>query len=342
MLTSVFGLDAKKLVVVDLDGVLWPGVLAETGAPFAWAPEISGLASHFGVYLGLHEALKTLKRRGVLLAAASRNDEAVVRALWRYPDHYPRERLLTLDDFVTHRIGWGDKPGSLRDIAAELGFALSALVFIDDSAREREQVRGELPEVEVWGDDLYGLRRRLLDDPRLQRPYVTAESSARSELVKAQLSRERLRASQPDETAFRESLGLVCEIFTPQPEDWPRIVELFARTTQCNATGAKFTVAELQAASVTAMRVKDRLANHGLVGAAVVRDGEIAGFALSCRVIGLGVEQRLLAAVIAAHKTLAARIVETARNAPVRNLYRDGGFQRGADGVWLRANAKAA
>ena len=266
-LVTALAIDAKKVVVVDLDGVLWPGVLAETGAPFAWTPEISGLASHIGVYVGLHEALLTLKRRGVLLAAASKNDEAVVRELWRYPDFYPRERLLSLDDFVTHRIGWGDKPTSLREIAAELGFELSTLMFIDDSATERQRVRAEIPEVEVWGEDLYTLRRRLLDDPRLQRPRVTAEAAGRGELVKAQLSRERLRADAPDEAAFRASLDLVCEVFSPRAADFPRIVELFARTTQFNTTGAKFTAAELAAASVLAMRVKDRFADHGLVGA---------------------------------------------------------------------------
>ncbi len=341
-LTSVLALDAKKLVVVDLDGILWPGVLAETGAPFAWTPEISGLASHIGVYLGLHEALKTLKRRGVLLAAASKNDEAVVRELWRYPDHYPLARLLALDDFVTRRIGWGDKPTALREIAAELGFDLSALVFIDDSAREREQVRAELPSVEVWGEDFYGLRRRLLDDPRLQRPRVTDEAAARGDLVKAQLSRERLRAGAADEAAFRASLDIVCEVFAPGSADWPRIAELFARTTQFNTTGANFSLAELQAASVLAMRARDRFADHGLVGAAVVRDGEIAGFALSCRVIGLGLEQRLLSALVAAHAPLGARIVETPRNAPARWLYRDGGFMSGADGVWRIEAAQAA
>ena len=341
-LTSVLALDAKKLVVVDLDGVLWPGVLAETGAPFAWTPEISGLASHIGVYVGLHEALKALKRRGVLLAVASRNDESVVRELWRYPNFYPRERLLTPDDFVTLRIGWGDKPTSLRAIAAELSFATSTIVFIDDSAREREQVRAELPDVEVWGEDLYGLRRRLLDDPRLQRPRITAEAAVRGELVKAQLSRERLRADAADEAAFRASLDVMCEVFAPRTDDLPRIVELFARTTQFNAAGARFSVAELQAASVLAMRVKDRLADHGLVGAAVVRDGEILGFALSCRVIGLGVEQRLLAALVAAHGSLGARIVETPRNAPARWLYRDGGFTLGPDGVWRIAAQAAA
>jgi len=180
-------------------------------------------------------------------------------------------------------------------------------------------------------------RRRLLDDPRLQRARLTEEAARRGDLVKAQLSRERLRASAPDEAAYRASLDIVCDIFSPGPADLPRIAELFQRTTQCNATAARFSLAELEAASVLAMRVKDRFADHGLVGAAVVRDGEIAGFALSCRVIGLGVEQRLLAAVVAEHGRLAARIVETPRNAPVRWLYRDGGFEKDADGVWRTA-----
>ncbi len=41
-LMTALGVGRKKCVIVDLDGVLWPGVLAETGAPFAWTPEISG------------------------------------------------------------------------------------------------------------------------------------------------------------------------------------------------------------------------------------------------------------------------------------------------------------
>ncbi len=60
-LVSVLGVDAKKCVIVDLDGVLWPGVLAETGAPFAWSPEVSGPYSYIGLYFGIHEALKTLE-----------------------------------------------------------------------------------------------------------------------------------------------------------------------------------------------------------------------------------------------------------------------------------------
>ena len=341
-LVSLLGLDAKKMVVVDLDGVLWPGVLAETGAPFAWSPEVSSLSSWVGVYVGLHEALKTLQRRGILLAAASKNDEAVVRRLWRWPESYPRERLLTPEDFVTWRVGWGDKATSLREIAAEVGFAPSALIFIDDTEREREQVRAELPEVEVWGEDFYGLRRRLLDDPRLQRPVVTAEAAGRGALVRAKIDRERLRAQASDEAAFLASLAVEIEVGPATPADLPRIAELFARTTQFNTTGAKFSPAHLGLAAVYAARVKDRFADHGLVGAAVVREGEIVGFALSCRVIGLGVEQALLGAVVAAQGPLVARYVATDRNGPARHLYRDGGFVLGADGLWRTPDRQAA
>ena len=57
-LAIVLGLDRKKCVIVDLDGVLWPGVLAETGSPFAWSPEIGGPNSYIGLYFGIHEALR--------------------------------------------------------------------------------------------------------------------------------------------------------------------------------------------------------------------------------------------------------------------------------------------
>ena len=347
-LAVVRGIDRRKCVIVDLDGTLWPGVLAETGAPFAWTPELSGPYSHVGLWFGLHEALLALKRRGVLLACVSKNDEAVVRSLWRYADHYPRERLLNPDDFVTWRVNWDDKPANIASVAAELGFALDAFVFIDDHPVERERVRQALPQVEVWGEDPYGLRRRLLSDPRLQAPALTVEAAARTDLVKAQLGRDRERAATPRATDFLASLQVQvrCE---PAGADAPleRVAELFARTTQFNTTGRRFGVGELAARALAAELViayaQDRFGDYGLVGAAVLDGGEIAGLAMSCRVIGLGVEAALLQAALDAaaprHDEAWARIVETERNGPVRNLYADAGFHL-HDGVWRTSTAR--
>lgn len=349
---TVLGCDRKKCVIVDLDGVLWPGVLAETGSPFAWTPEMGGPNSFVGLYFGIHEALRTLRRRGILLACVSKNDEAVVRDLWRYDPDYPRHRLLTLDDFICTRINWDDKAANIRSIAAELGFALDAFLFIDDSPRERARIESSLPAVTVLGEDLFTLRRTLLTDPRLQTPRLTEEAANRSVLVKAQLDRARLRAEAEDDTAFLASLNVACHVEPLTADASPvmdRVRELIGRTTQFNATGVAFTREELWRlaadpdARVFLLRMRDRLADHGLVGVAVVVNGEILNVVLSCRVIGLGGEGALLAAVKqhawAAGWSLTGRIVPTNRNIPVRHLYRDHGFidngqYDGGQSVW--------
>ena len=342
-LMVALGTDRKKCVVVDLDGVLWPGVLAETGSPFAWDPANSGVFSYIGLFVGIHEALLCLKKRGVVLACVSKNDEATVRELWKYSDHYPRERLLTPADFVTWRVNWNDKVENIRSIACELGFALETFLFIDDHPVERDRVRQRLPEIEVWGDDLFALRRALLEDPRLQLPRITAEAASRTSLVKAQLGRQQLRAEVVSETDYVASLGIECRIErVTTGERLPRIVELFQRTTQFNTTGRKFTVAGLQAlvklpgARLFALDVRDRFGDHGLVGAAVIEEAEISGLVLSCRVMGCGVEHAFLQQIkgACADLCLTARIVETPRNIPVRNIYRDNGFIQRGDGSW--------
>jgi len=344
-LQVVTGLQRKKCVIVDLDGLLWPGVLAETGTPFAWDPDVSGPFSHVGLYFGLHEALLCLKRRGILLACVSKNDEATVRELWKYADHYPRERLLTREDFVTWRVNWTDKVENILSIADELSFAPDAFLFIDDTAIERERVRSRLPEVEVWGEDPFSLRRRLLTDPRLQPARLTQESAARTEATKAQIERRRSRADSLSEADFIASLDVRTRFERlAAGTTMDRVEELFQRTTQFNTTGARFPVAELEAlaaapdADVFTAHVSDRFGDHGLAGAAVVRGGEIIGLALSCRVLGLGVEHRfmrfILDALRAGHDEASARIIETSRNAPVRHVYRDNGFELGQDQIW--------
>ena len=340
-LVTALGVDAKKCVIVDLDGTLWPGVLAETGAPFAFDPATSSPFSYVGLYFGLHEALLALKRRGVVLACVSKNDEATVRDLWRYDDHYPRERLLTPDDFVAWRVNWTDKVDNIRSIADELGFALETFLFIDDHPVERDRVRQRLPEVEVWGENPFALRSRLLSDPRLMTPRLTGEAAGRTDLVKAQLDRKRFRTEVPSEADYLASLDIRCRIDPLSAEsDLGRVEELFQRTTQFNTTGRRFPAAELAASLATgkthafALHVADRFGDHGLVGATVVESSEITGLAVSCRVLGIGVEHRFLAAILKVVGAVEARIVETPRNGPVRNLYRDNGFTQGPGGVW--------
>jgi FkbH-like protein len=182
----------------------------------------------------------------------------------------------------------------------------------------------------------------LLTDPRLQSPRLTAEAASRTTLVRSQLDRDRERGQAADEGAFLDSLGLECRVEQSlDSEALGRVVELFERTTQFNTTGKRFTAGELArhagAGEVFVAHAADRFGDYGLVAAAVLHAGEITAFAMSCRVIGLKVEARLLEQILeSVEGEVTARIIATDRNGPVRHLYADNGF-RLEDGVWRRA-----
>ncbi len=337
------GVGRRKLVVVDLDDTLWPGVLAETGAPFPPAMPVD-LYPHY-LYLGLHEALLALRDRGVLLACVSKNDEAVVRELWRYPEGLRGQPALTLDDFVTYRINWADKADNLLAIAAELEVAPSAITFIDDSARERENVRTRLPEVMVLGDNPFAVRARLLTDAAFQIPTVTSEAARRTELVRGTLARHRAQQAAPDAATFAATLEMRAVIRRELDDHaLPRITELLQRTTQLTTTGEAPPAALLRTRTLYTLTAADRFTDYGLAGVCVVEEGGDHGVihqvAISCRIIGVGLEALFVAAVArdVLHRS-AAPYVEgrwraTARNLPARNLYATAGFSLGEDGRW--------
>ncbi len=337
VMLACLGIGRRKCVIVDLDETLWPGVLAETGAPFAWAPEVSGQFSFVGLYFGLHEALKALARRGILLACASKNDEEVVRRLWRYSPHYPVERLLRLDDFVIHRINWKEKVDNIRDIADELSLGLDSLVFIDDSAVERAKVRAFLPEVLVLGENPFTTRFELLTSPCLQVSRITKEARERAPLMRAQLARRRAARSTVDQARFNASLEIACDIHRVEGEhELDRIHELVVRTNQFNTSGRRYQKQELRALAQSAegrvysMSVKDRFADYGLVAACICDRHVIELVVMSCRVIGMGVEDRLLrfatAELGAKHGRVEGRLIASDRNLPARSLFKQNGF----------------
>jgi FkbH-like protein len=345
MLISLLALNQKKCVIVDLDGTLWPGVLAETGSPFAWRPEVSGQYSFIGLYFGLHEALKMLLARGILLACVSKNDLSTVTELWRYPLTYPHDRLLSLDDFVAHRINWADKVSNITSICDELGVSLTSAVFIDDNPVERERVKQFLPEVLVAGESPFELRRWLLSDPRLQPAAITRESSARTDMLRSQAARRSLKMGAPDEETFRLSLKLEWCICKPESvEDLNRVKELFDRTTQFNTSGRRYQLAELSGilqasdGNIFMMRLRDRFGEQGVVGAAIVSRDMIESLCFSCRALGCGLEHEfldgLLNELVPRYPDIMARLLPTPRNIPARSFYKEHGFVPQDDQVW--------
>lgn len=331
-----------KVLILDLDQTLWGGVLGEDGAGgIALGDEYPG-----NVFKAFQKYLAGLKDRGILLAAASKNNEAdVLEVFARHPDC-----ILRREDFAAVRINWQEKSANLREIAAELNVGLDACVFFDDSPFEREEVRRQLPMVTVIDapDSPLRFRDAIEESGAFDQLSLSAEDRQRVELYRQRSDREQAAqtASSPEE--FLASLEMVATIGPVGPATLPRVAQLLAKTNQFNLTTRRHSAGEIEAmirsgAIALWLRLADRFGESGLVATALARpDGEkwvIDTFLLSCRVIGRGVETALLAHLaerIAQRggKFVAGEYLPTAKNALVAEFYARHGFDSCGGGWW--------
>jgi HAD superfamily phosphatase (TIGR01681 family) len=181
MRRTIEQIDTVKLVVLDLDDTLWRGVLVEEEEFYSYTTE--------GWPLGLAEALLFLKKRGVLLALVSKNDEAKIVSLW---DKVWGGKLL-LEDFAVRKINWESKADNIDEVMREVNVLPPSVVFIDDNPVERAAVQAAFPDIRVLGSEPYVVRRILLWSPETQVAVITEESSRRTEMVHSQVERESAR-----------------------------------------------------------------------------------------------------------------------------------------------------
>ncbi|MDJ0341806.1 HAD-IIIC family phosphatase [Streptomyces sp. H10-C2] len=329
--------DTKKCLVLDLDGTLWDGVLDEgdgvrVGGSTGGAQDLRGRA--FGELQG---AVKQLSDQGVLLAVSSKNDEQPVRTVLReHPGMLLREA-----DFAAIRAGWGPKHESLAQIADGLGLGSAALVFADDSPAERALVTAALPGTAVLPFDAEPALHvdRLLADGWFDTLQLTEDDRERPARYRGRQERTELRERLLDHRAYLHSLEVVVRLSPATAQELPRIAQLTLRTNRLNATGGRWTTAEVRerAASgrVLAIRAADRFGDEGLAGVLFVSTGPdtwtLDNLVLSCRVLGREVEDACLtdfvdAAYRAGAGEVRARWRPTRSNSAVRELYLRHGF----------------
>lgn len=329
---------ARKVLVLDCDGVLWGGVLGEDGPR---GVRLSPEGYPGAAYFELQRQVVALGKSGVLLALASKNAERDVLELLATHPHC----LLRPEHLAAHRIGWEEKAESLRAIARELNVGLDALVFVDDSPIECAKVAAALPEVEVLRapENAHGLVDLLANYRGFSSRPPTAEDRARTQMIQAERARDDARSDASGVSAFLAMLELSVEVRVASVDDLPRVAQLTQRTNQFNTTTRRYTEAEIGAlldrddALVLAASAADKFGDYGTVGVAIALvDGSgaarIDAFLLSCRALGRRVEDALLAGLAArvveqyGDVALFAELIPTAKNAPAQRFYDDAGF----------------
>ena len=289
----------RKVLVCDLDGTLWGGILGEDG-PSGIALGEDGVGK---CYRDLQRQIKTLLGNGVLLALISKNNRTEVDDVFT---GHPM-MILQPEDFVATRVGWGDKVSSLVAISEDLSLGLDSFVFLDDNPVERAMISENLPTVAVpdfptrpellleWFVDEvafpYFPRVRVLDSDRNK----TAQYQARNERISE-------AESVVDLDAFIERLEIQLDIRTDDEFSVERAAQMTQKTNQFNLTTKRCTPDQIKAwmdsndHAVFTLAYQDRFGDEGIVGLAVIAlsTADIPVFLLSCRIIGRKVERSLL------------------------------------------------
>jgi len=336
-------------VVVDLDNTLWGGVVGDDGVDgIVIGPnaEAEGEA-----YLEFQRYLQALGRSGVMLAVCSKNDPEVARAPFReHPD-----MALRLEDFSAFVANWKPKVENLRDIARELNIGVDSMVFIDDNPVERDLVRQVIPEITVpeLSEDpaeyLEALERGLL----FERPRLTSEDLARSQMMAAEVLRRQSQA-ELDVDSYLGSLELIAQRGTVDAATEPRVTQLINKTNQFNLNGNKLTSPETHAYAMSGIarwyRLRDRFGDYGIVSAVVGTIDErrlvLDNWVVSCRAFQRTLEAFILRDIVEIARAkrcdvVALRFVDTSRNSYADAALREMGFVEAAPG-WRQRPVSAA
>ena len=331
---------ARKCLVLDLDNTLWGGVIGDDG--------LAGIALDQGDARGeAHRAVQAaaldLRRRGIVLAVCSKNDDATARLPFR--EH--AGMLLKEDDIAVFIANWDDKASNLERIAQRLDIGLDALVLLDDNPAERAQVRQALPQVAVpeLGDDPSGFVRTLLQAGYFESVAFTTEDLARAAQYQGNVQRAELQDTTRDLGQFLLSLAMQIQ-FTPfQAQGRKRITQLINKTNQFNLTTRRYTEAQVTELEGSAAHytlqvgLLDRFGDNGMICAVICHcqgdEWEIDSWLMSCRVLNRQVEQAVCnriasAAKAAGAKRLVGLYLPTPRNNIVASLYPQLGFERSA------------
>ena len=311
-----------KVIVLDCDNTLWEGVVGEDG--------VGGIkiSPPFG---GLQRFMVELSERGFLLCLCSKNAEAdVMQVLEQRPD-----MVLRKEHLVSWRINWLPKGENIRSLAQELSLGLDSFIFIDDNPLECAEIELACPEVLTVrlpsGGDLRGFLEQIW---ALDRIRVTYEDRQRTAMYQQEAERARFQREAPALGEFLAGLALEVAITAPSPEQVSRVAQLTQRTNQFNFTTVRRAEGEIRRLAESglecrAVEVRDRFGDYGLVGVMIfgARDEALVAdtFLLSCRVLGRGVEHRMLRELgeIAQQRRLTcvtATVIFTKKNQPAQQF----------------------
>ncbi len=281
-----------KAIVVDLDNTLYDGVLGEDGVD--------------GVVLtpdrkALQQRLVDLSKKGVFLAAVSKNDSKDVEALFAGRDDFPLRRL----HLSAVAADWNAKADHIRDVAAQLRIGLDSILFVDDNPGELASVSAAHPAIRMLHAlDASVTTRALEFYPGLFAFVASSEDTLRAADLAASQARDTEMAAVADPIEYLRSLEIELEFRVDHAGDLPRMADLSRKTNQFNTAIRRLnevTISEAAKAGdqhVVAVSLRDKLSDSGTVAFVLLKERaehvDVVELCISCRALGRKLEDAMI------------------------------------------------
>ena len=336
LLAAARGL-SRKCLVLDLDNTLWGGVIGDDGVEGIRLGQGSAAGE---AHLAIQSLAMDLRRRGIVLAVCSKNEEAAALIPFREHD----EMVLKEEHISCFVANWTDKATNLKAIAQTLNIGTDALVFLDDNPAERERVRQELPEVAVpeVGEEPADYVRLLAMAGYFEAVSFGEEDRKRAEMYQANAQRSSAMQKIGNLDDYLASLEMTCSIRPFDELGRARVAQLINKSNQFNLTTRRYTEGEVATIEsdpgkfTMQVRLVDRFGDNGMISVVVFDKGDQAWrcdtWLMSCRVLGRRVEEAVLAHVAKAARAegaiqLIGEYLPTAKNVLVEKHFEKLGFR---------------
>lgn len=335
IIKAIYGKN-KKCIVLDLDNTLWGGVIGDDGLN---GIKIGTETAIGEAYIGFQRYIKDIKKLGITLAVASKNEDQIAKEGLNLNDMVLKEK-----DFFSIKANWNPKTESIKEIANEINIGLDSIIFLDDNPVEREIVRKQLPEVEVpeIGDDVLEYINYVDQNGFFEIISFSKEDLERTKYYEDNKERENIKSQFKNYADFLKSLEMVAEIDFAKPIYFDRITQLINKTNQFNLTTKRYTLAEIEniASSKDKIliygRLKDKFGDNGLItiiiGNITTEGLHIDLWLMSCRVLKREMESAILDFLIEYCKKKSIKRIygyyyKTPKNNMVKDFYKEMGFK---------------
>lgn len=334
----------KKCVILDLDNTTWGGIIGDDGLEKIQIGSL-GIGKAFTEF---QYWVKSLQKRGIILAVCSKNDEDKAKEPFeKHPD-----MVIKMDDIAVFVANWENKADNIRKIQSILNIGFDSMVFLDDNPFERNLVRENLPDVCV---------PELPEDPAEYLEYLyslnlfeTASFSENDAERTKQYQVEAKRAIELESFTnvedFLKSMNMVSDVQAFNNFSKPRVSQLTQRSNQFNLRTVRYTEQEVENLMTSdnhhtiSFTLEDKYGDNGLICVIVLekKDQEtlfIESWLMSCRVLKRGMEAFTLNTIVETAKKngfkyVVGEYIASAKNQMVEKHYERLGFEN-QDNRWV-------